>query len=167
MRDCLAANPSKPQSCFWRTSLPTRNIVSSPTGDIHTGNLRPVQLAFKNLSKARLQKAAPQNPKMLPARFEPASWRASKRRSAASSRRRSAFGALVSFIEVPQSIEVPLCGTFHFSSFFVSSFRFPSENQHTSCTSGYGRSLPFEAPSPERASNDHVKPLPRGHHRYQ
>jgi hypothetical protein len=84
----------------------------------------PVQLAIQTFQKSSLpQKEDPLQVTAL-ARYP------SKRRTARTlcvplsvRAKRSACGALVSFIEVPQSIEVPLCGTFNFSALFFSSFQ--------------------------------------------
>jgi hypothetical protein len=57
--------------------------------------------------------------------------------NAARSRKSSAPPALVSFIAVPQSMEVPLCGPLHtLRALLVPPFD-PSSNQQLSCTSGF------------------------------
>ena len=80
---------------------------------------------------------------------------------AACSRKRGAFGALVSFIEVPQSIEVPLRGTFHFFRAFRSSF-LSFLNQHLSCTSGSAARCHLRPSLPREPQITTQTPFPGG-----
>jgi hypothetical protein len=125
----LAANPSKPQSSFsagvdnWLNRVRLRPTPARATSV-------PVQLALQTFEKSSLLQKEDSLPVTALARYP------SKRRTARTlSVTARAFaqneapswgeplGALVSFIEVPPSIEVPLCGTFNFSCFSFSSFQ--------------------------------------------
>jgi hypothetical protein len=82
--------------------------------------------------------------------------------TAASSRKRSAFGARVSFIEVPQSIEVPHSRNLPlFELLFFPPFKHSQKPTHK-LHERLCRSLPFEALSPKRASNDHARSPSQG-----
>lgn len=81
---------------------------------------------FSNLPKARHRNSARPADAMLSLREHPDTRANGVCRRLAE---RSAFGALVSFIAVPQSIVVPLCGTSTLLRAFYSSFLFLSKNQ--------------------------------------
>src|SRR5215470_7526629 len=66
-----------------------------------------MQLAFKTLPKLASKKQRHKARRCCPLAHEPSASHAGKQHHAACPQRRSAFGALVSFIVVPQSIEVP------------------------------------------------------------
>ena len=141
--------------------IPGAKPVFSPSDDTHAGNLLPVQLAFPNPSNARSTKRT----FAAGLRRSPTCEQAPCARTSSVSQhvraKRSAFGALVSFIEVPQSIEVPLQRNLQLPSFLSSSFRSflkPTRKLHERLC----RSLPFEALSPKRASNDHANPRSQG-----
>ena len=134
--------------------------VSSPSDDTHTGNLLPVQLALQTF-RARFNKKD-SRPGMRHLPSPTSASRTNAPRIAARPCWESAFGALVSFIEVPQSIEVPLRRNLQLFELIISSFQNILKNQHAKLHERHCRSLPLEARSSEQASNDHAHPRPRG-----
>jgi hypothetical protein len=123
----------------------------------------PVQLAVQTFEKSSLSEKEDSPPVTALARY-PSKHRAARTLGVSPSVRakRSAFGALVSFIEVPQSIEVPLCGTFNFSRFSFSSFQTFSKNQHTSCTSGTAARCHLKLSRQREPQMTMHTPVPRG-----
>jgi hypothetical protein len=102
-----------------------------------------MQLAFRNLSKlASAKRIAAGTPSLV---HHLNKRRYARTRSVSQHVRasRSAFGALVSFIEVPQSMEVPPVRNLPpFELFFLSSFQNTFKNQHAKL---HERPLPLVA----------------------
>ena len=161
MRDCLQANPSKPQSCFWWGSSSARNNSTRPLTTPTQGNLNAraarVHKPFKcSLHKRRFaagHDACPVRASAVPTNVQRVAARSRKPRRL---RRASFFYRSSSKYRGSASAEPSTFRAFSFPPF--EHFQKPTRKLHERLC----RSLPFEALSPKRASNDHANPRSQG-----
>ena len=169
MRDCLQANPSKPQSSLWRVlSLAQSSFANRRRRPPHGQPSPPCSSLFKNLPEARFQKAAHRSsrPQMVFAQcLARTPEHASTQRCRYLLAQTGAFGALVSFIEVPQSIEVPLLRNLPLFQAFSPPFFSLQENQHLSCTSGFTARCHLRPSLPREPQMTTHTPFPGEHYR--
>jgi hypothetical protein len=168
VRDCLAANPSKPNpfSCGCVTGA----IRDAPSVHTHAGNLLPVQLALETF-QARLheKKSAPgmrhlpSSTKRLP--HERSSHRRTSVPRGKRLRRASFFYRSSSKYRGSASQRaLPALRNLQLFKLFIPPFK-TFEKSNAQAARADIRSLPFETRSPKRVSNDHANSLPREHYR--